>query len=95
MCKWGILIVDNDKLTTVLAMVTHIYKDTLHKWKLLTFSLLVLYLLTLAAFVFTLNSLSHVQKVAFSIPAIPITATMAHRMALYKQLEGKEGRYVC
>ena len=84
---------NNDKLATVLAMVTQVYKDTLKKWKLLTLALLVLYVLTLATFVFTLHSLSNSQKVALSVPMVPITATMAQRLALYKQVDGKECRY--
>lgn len=84
---------DNDKLATVLAMVTQIYKDTLRKWKLLTLALLVLYVLTLATFIFTLHSLSNSQKVALSVPMIPITTTVAQRLALYKQVDGKAGRY--
>lgn len=84
---------NNDKLATVLAMVTQAYKDTLKKWKLLTLALLVLYVLTLATFVFALHSLSSSQKVALSVPMVPITATMAQRLALYKQVGGREGRY--
>ena len=80
--------VNMDKLISVFSIAVASYRDTIHKMRMITYGLLVLYVVTLICFCVLLTMRSNNQACNIGT-ALPITAVAMHKLKSIK-LEKRE-----
>lgn len=76
--------VNMDKLISVFSIAVATYRDTIHKLRMITYALLVLYIITLISFCVILSTQVNKQACNISAATLPITAVAMHKLKSIK-----------